>query len=61
MPFIKRWEYTKNLFARVYITQSCFWLEDTFKFSPIPGICSKIIYLKKHETLNLFAREVPNA
>ena len=23
LPFIKRWEYTKNLFDRINITQSC--------------------------------------
>ena len=38
MPFNKGWTKTKNLQARVYITQSCFSWEDILKFSPIPGI-----------------------
>ena len=53
MLIIKRWKYTKNLFAKVYINHSCFWLEDILKFSPIPTIFRGFIYFKnKNKNLN---------
>ena len=38
MSFIKRWEYTNNLLARVYITQSCFLVGKHFKIITNSGI-----------------------